>query len=147
MGYVCKPVERQWLDPEPPSRQVLLPIALSNGYADYHYYHKLKYPADNANVAIYGVQSGMILSVGQKSSSSIASIEGFADTNANNGVNLNPNNLYQSSVVPFSYDIELQPPSTVTQFDLTTKLVGGAKQLINSRFPDKPVPRASFNYL
>ncbi|KAH9466244.1 hypothetical protein MJO28_001135 [Puccinia striiformis f. sp. tritici] len=137
----------QWLDPEPPSRQVLLPIALSNGYADYHYYHKLKYPADNANVAIYGVQSGMILSVGQKSSSSIASIEGFADTNANNGVNLNPNNLYQSSVVPFSYDIELQPPSTVTQFDLTTKLVGGSETAYQFTISGQASPTSEFQLI
>ncbi|KNE96571.1 hypothetical protein PSTG_10129 [Puccinia striiformis f. sp. tritici PST-78] len=113
----------QWLDPEPPSHRVILPISLSNGYADYHYYHRLRY--DEAG--IYGVQDGKVISVGQKCSSASASVPGFEESKSINGVNLDPNNFYLSATVPFSYEIEFEVASILSRFDLTTKLVGGSE--------------------
>ncbi|POW08459.1 hypothetical protein PSTT_07559 [Puccinia striiformis] len=112
----------QWLDPEPPSHRVILPISLSNGYADYHYYHRLRYEA-----GIYGVQDGKVISVGQKCSSASASVPGFEESKSINGVNLDPNNFYLSATVPFSYEIEFEVASILSRFDLTTKLVGGSE--------------------
>ncbi|WAQ81617.1 hypothetical protein PtA15_1A959 [Puccinia triticina] len=117
----------QWLDPEPPSRQIILPISMSNGYADYHFYRQLRYLDGTAGQAgVYGVQSGKILSVGRESSAS-ASVAGFEEVKATNGVHLDPNNFYQSTTVPFSYVVELGIESSLSQFDLTTRLVGGSE--------------------
>ncbi|KNZ64326.1 hypothetical protein VP01_1040g5 [Puccinia sorghi] len=118
----------QWLDPEPPSRQIVFPISLSNGYADYHYYHQLRYHEGPTHAGIYGVQSGQVISVGQ-SSFTLASVSapGEASQWVSDGINLDPNQFYQSATVPFSTVIELVEPSLITQIDLTTKLVGGSE--------------------
>ncbi|PLW24497.1 hypothetical protein PCASD_07482 [Puccinia coronata f. sp. avenae] len=143
----------QWLDPEPPSRQIILPISLSNGYADYHFYPQLKYlEGPDQSTGVYGVQSGQIISIGQK----FSILDDVSATGANkltNGISLDPSNVYQSTTVPFSYVISFEAPSVLTQFDLTTKLVGGSETAyqftisgrVNDRSPFKVIVDKSDN--
>ncbi|PLW48642.1 hypothetical protein PCASD_03443 [Puccinia coronata f. sp. avenae] len=116
----------QWLDPEPPNRQIILPISLSNGYADYHFYPQLRYRDGQDEAGAYGIQSGQVISIGQKFSTP-GSASDAGGMKAINGINLDPGNVYQSPTVPFSYVVDFGAPSVLTQFDLTTKLVGGSE--------------------
>jgi hypothetical protein len=164
----------QWLDPEPPSHQILLPISLSNGYADYHFYHQLRYLDGESQSGVYGVQSGKVLSVGQRSSAtpSVAGtlqlelplhinetyptdyhpdhfllVAGFEEIKATNGVNLDPTNYYQASTVPSFYTIELGVPSFLTQFDLTTRLVGGSETSYQFTISGRASPTSPFEVI
>ncbi|EFP77332.1 uncharacterized protein PGTG_03288 [Puccinia graminis f. sp. tritici CRL 75-36-700-3] len=136
----------QWLDPEPPSHQILLPISLSNGYADYHFYHQLRYLDGESQSGVYGVQSGKVLSVGQRSSAT-PSVAGFEEIKATNGVNLDPNNFYQPSTGSFFYTIELDVPSVLTQFDLTTRLVGGSETSYQFTISGRASPTSPFEVI
>ncbi|PLW54346.1 hypothetical protein PCANC_04956 [Puccinia coronata f. sp. avenae] len=142
----------QWLDPEPPNRQIILPISLSNGYADYHFYPQLRYRDGQDEAGAYGIQSGQVISIGQKFSTP-GSASDAGGMKAINGINLDPGNVYQSPTVPFSYVVDFGAPSVLTQFDLTTKLVGGSETAyqftisarVNDRSPFKVIVDKSSN--
>lgn len=117
----------QWQDPEPPNRQIVLPISLSDGFASYHFYQRLRYFEDDSRGSVYGIQSGKVLSLGRIGSTAEGSVKGHEEFRATDGIELDPANFYQASTVPFSFTVDLGASYHPSQFDLTTKLVGGSE--------------------
>lgn len=111
-----------------PTRQLMLPMSLSSGggFASYHFYRTVQYSDDvqTQGQAIYGVQSGQILSVGRPSSSN-SGTEGIGF--ANDGVQDVPGSFFTPSAVPFWYQIDLQDSYTITEVDMITNLVQGVR--------------------
>ncbi|KAI5359079.1 Putative coagulation factor 5/8 domain, Galactose-binding-like domain superfamily [Septoria linicola] len=111
-----------------PNRQLLLPLSLSaqDGFASYHYYKEVQYSDDVSTTgqSVYGVQSGKILSDGKPGSSS-AGTKDIAF--ANDGIQTNPDATFVPSAVPFWYQIDLQEAHSISQIDLTTKMVQGSE--------------------
>lgn len=109
------------------NRQLMLPISEgSAGFASYHHYRTVQY-SDNITTkgqGIYGVQSGRTLSDGKPGSSSAGSTN---ITVANDGIQNDPANVFVPSGVPFWYQIDLQNSHSISQVDLTTKLVQGSE--------------------
>ncbi|PIA97298.1 hypothetical protein CB0940_06327 [Cercospora beticola] len=109
------------------TRQLMLPVSEgSGGFISYHYYRTVQYSDDVATKGhgIYGVQTGRILSDGKPSSSSAGNAN---IASANDGTQNNPANVFVPSGVPFWYQIDLQKAHTISQVDLSTKLVQGSE--------------------
>lgn len=114
-----------WAHKEASNRQILLPIATSDGVASYHFYHQLNYDDDKG--VVVPVQSGRILSVGQPASASVNSSEASL---LNDGIQDQESNLFSPSAVPFWWEVDLEADHAVTQIDLTPRQVGGSETYI-----------------
>ncbi|KAK0664857.1 hypothetical protein DIS24_g59 [Lasiodiplodia hormozganensis] len=117
----------QWAKPEPSNRQILLPIAFSDGLASYAFYDTLQYD-DNSGVVV-GVQNGRILSVGKTATSSGAA-SNSAPGAASDGIQDDANNLFTPSGVPFWWQVDLGEAHDISQVDVTPKQVAGSETYI-----------------
>ncbi|QDS71309.1 hypothetical protein FKW77_001730 [Venturia effusa] len=111
----------QWKYREPSNRQIIMPISLREGSANYHYYEELRYKDGEG---VYGVQAGKIVSRQRPSRSSAPS---STQMFVNNGVETDANSMFVPAKVPFTLDIDLGTPVSVSRVHLLTKLVGGSE--------------------
>lgn len=129
MGHFAMNADRwsnNWPTKGGPNRQLMLPMGLSaqGGFASCSFYHKAKYSEEApAGQNVYGIQTGQILSVGKPASSS-AGAKDIAF--ANDGIQTDVDATFVPSSVPFWYQIDLQQAYTISQIDLTTKIVPGS---------------------
>lgn len=120
----------EWKDSTLPNSQRMLPITFNRGYASYGFYETVKYSPTNGLVP---VQSGRVLSIGKPVSDSGLSTDApgdnitYAADKANDGIQTDTNNYYQSTSVPFYWQVDLENNVSVSQFDMTTKLVKGSE--------------------
>lgn len=113
----------QWKYKEASNRQIIMPISLQNGAANYHFYEEIMYKDGEG---VYGVQAGQIVSR-EKPTRSSGVAAGSAEKIANNGVETDANSMFVPAKVPFSWDIDLGSAKSVTRVHLLTKLVGGSE--------------------
>ncbi|KAE9966938.1 hypothetical protein EG328_008509 [Venturia inaequalis] len=113
----------QWKYKEPSNRQIIMPISLQNGAANYHYYEEIMYKDGEG---VYGVQPGRIVSR-EKPTRSNGAAAGSAEKIANNGVETDANSMFVPAKVPFFWDVELDAPKKITRVHLLTKLTGGSE--------------------
>lgn len=117
-----------WNPAAGPNIDLFLPAAFSasGGYCTYNYYAKVAY-SDNittANQAMYGIQSGKIVS-NYKNATSNAGTKNIGY--ANNGVQDNVNQMWVPKKFPFYYQIDLGAEYQITEVDLTTNLYTGSE--------------------
>lgn len=113
----------QWKYKEPSNRQIIMPISLSNGAANYHFYEEIMYKDGEG---VYGVQAGKIVSRERKTRSSGVT-NGSAEKFANNGVETDAASMFIPEKVPFFLDVDLGSPKSINGVHLLTKLVGGSE--------------------
>lgn len=117
-----------WPTPGGPTRQLNLPISLSSngGFATYHFYPVVKYSygISTPGQAVFGVQSGRIVSLDK----TVTSNAGSTDITAtNDGTQDDPVQVWKPTQVPFWWKIDLGIPYTISRLDLTTRLVPGSE--------------------
>ncbi|TID14183.1 putative f5 8 type c domain protein [Venturia nashicola] len=113
----------QWKFKEPANRQIVMPISLQNGAANYHFYEEIMYKDGQG---VYGVQAGQIVSR-EKVTRSNGVAAGSSEKLANNGVETDANSMFVPAKVPFNWDVDLGSPKSITRVHLLTKLVGGSE--------------------
>lgn len=117
-----------WTPTAGDNRELMLPLALSpsNAFATYNFYKTVQYSDSHltAEQAIYGVQTGKILSNYQPSSSSAGTTNLSSANDATQDV---PTSYWIPSSVPFWYQVDLGTPRVVSQVDLTTNMVQGSE--------------------
>jgi hypothetical protein len=123
----------QWSHKEAKNSQRMLPITFGNGYASYDYYPTVKYNANATGGGVVGVQSGKILSMGKPANASGLSTDAageavaYAASKANDGIQTDEDNYYKSDKVPFWWQVDLQTNASISQVDMTTKMVKGSE--------------------
>jgi hypothetical protein len=121
----------QWAHPEARNSQRMLPISFGDGYASYGYFGTVKYNATGGGLV--PVQSGKILSMGKPANASGLSTDAPGDavacaaSRANDGIQTDGDNYFKSDQVPFWWQVDLQTNATISQIDMTTKMVKGSE--------------------
>ncbi|MBW0491125.1 hypothetical protein O181_030840 [Austropuccinia psidii MF-1] len=130
--------------PSEPSRQILLPISFSYGYASYHFYSSVRYSDDGNHGGVFGIQSGQIVSVGKKSIADKSSITAGRSNPINDGIQYETQNLCDIDKVPFTYEIDLGAAYRLSQVDLSTKLGTGCETAYQFTIEARPIPQAPY---
>lgn len=113
----------QWKYKEPSNRQIIMPISLQNGAANYHFFEEIMYKDGEG---VYGIQAGKIVSR-ERSTKSNGVANGSTEKFANNGVETDAASFFVPAKVPFSWDVDLGSSKSITRVHLLTKLVGGSE--------------------
>ncbi|POS69054.1 hypothetical protein DHEL01_v212552 [Diaporthe helianthi] len=107
-------------------RQIMLPIATNiGGMASYHFYPQLNYD-DDAGVLV-PVQNGRIVSVGSPATASTNSEKASL---ANDGIQDQEENLFESDAVPFWWEVDLSWTHVISQVDVTPRQFLGSETYI-----------------